>query len=146
MDEEAIRDESTRFTVLLYRKSQGLRLGEVGVFLVGLLAMLPFFELRSAPFVIALLLWAMIVMAGLPALYRAIFQPRYILYSDRLVMQMKGKWKEVSLSQVKPSYNLPYLYEIHGKETPILVSDPFLETLNVQLKLYRSRNKSDGKE
>lgn len=125
MEKEAIHDEHTRFTVLLYRKSRGLRLGEVGVFLAGLLGMLPFFELRSAPFVIALLLWAAVVMAGLPALYRALLRPRYTLYPDRLVMRMKGKREEVPLSQVKPSYTLPYLYQIRGKETALLVSDPF---------------------
>ena len=44
MKKEPIHDEQTRFTVLLYRKSRGLRLGEIGVFLAGLLGMLPFFE------------------------------------------------------------------------------------------------------
>ncbi|GGA48688.1 hypothetical protein GCM10007416_22310 [Kroppenstedtia guangzhouensis] len=146
MKKEPIHDEQTRFTVLLYRKSRGLRLGEIGVFLAGLLGMLPFFELRSAPFVIALLLWAAVVMAGLPALYRAFFRPRYTLYPDRLVMQMKGRREEVPLSRVRPSYQLPYLYQIRGKETALLVSDSFLESLNVQLKLNEAGIKSNGKE
>lgn len=144
--EEPIHDERTPYTVLLYRKSRGLRLSEIGVFVAGLLAMLPFFELRSAPFVIALLLWAATVMAALPALYRALFRPGYTLYPDRLVIRMKGKPEEVPLSRVKMTYDLPYLYQLNGKEKALLVSDGFLESLDVQLKLLQSGMKTNGKK
>lgn len=144
--EEPIHDERTPYTVLLYRKSRGLRLSEMGVFGAGLLSMLPFFELRSAPFILALLLWAATVMAGLPALYRAVFRPGYTLYPDRLVIWRKGKSEAVPLSQVKMTYDLPYLYLIHGKEKALLVSDAFLESLDVQLKLLKSGMKTHEKK
>ncbi|PTX58887.1 hypothetical protein C8P63_11469 [Melghirimyces profundicolus] len=146
MDTSPIREEKTSYTVLLYRKSRGLRLAEMGLFLAGLLMMVPFFEkVRSTPFIVALLLWAGVLMTGVPALYRLLLRPAYTLYPDRLVIRFSGRREEVALSRVKPSHVLPHVYEIDGKRRPLLVSDDFLEDLNVRLEMKRRGLSSDGK-
>lgn len=137
MDSELICEETTPYTVLLYRKDRELRLWEVGGFLIGLIPLLSLFQFRSASFVAALFLLAAAVMAGMPALYRAIYRPRYILYKDRLEIHKGPKRETVTLNRVKPSYDLPYFFMIDGNRTPLLVSDEFLERLNERLEILR---------
>ncbi|SMO88990.1 hypothetical protein [Melghirimyces algeriensis] len=132
-----IHQEKTFYTVLLYRKSKGLRLVEMGVFLVGLLTMIPFFEVRSTPFVLALLGWSVAVMVGIPGIYRVIWQPMYTLYPDRLVIQTLQRREEIPLSKVESAHDLPYIYRVDGKKRFLLVSDSFLESLNTQLELVK---------
>lgn len=137
MDSEVLCDETTPYTVLLYRKDRELRLWEAGGFLIGLIPLFSLFEFRSVPFVVALLLLAAAVMAGMPALYRAVYRPRYILYKDRLEIHKGRRRETVTLSRVKPAYDLPYFYMIDGKRTPLLVSDDFLERLNERMEILR---------
>ncbi|MEW9031449.1 MAG: hypothetical protein AB2404_01745 [Planifilum fimeticola] len=137
MDSELICEETTPYTVLLYRKDRELRLWEVGGFLIGLIPLLSLFPFRSAPFVVALLLLAAAVMAGMPALYRAVYRPRYILYKDRLEIRKGRRRETVPLNRVKPAYDLPYFYMIDGKRTPLLVSDDFLGRLNERMEILR---------
>ncbi|GAA5347046.1 hypothetical protein [Planifilum fimeticola] len=137
MDSELICEETTPYTVLLYRKDRELRLWEVGGFLIGLFPLLSLFPFRSAPFVVALLLLAAAVMAGMPALYRAVYRPRYILYKDRLEIRKGRRRETVPLNRVKPAYDLPYFYMIDGKRTPLLVSDDFLGRLNERMEILR---------
>ena len=137
MDSGLICEETTPYTVLLYRKDRELRLWEVGGFLIGLIPLLSLFPFRSAPFVVALLLLAAAVMAGMPALYRAVYRPRYILYKDRLEIRKGRRRETVPLNRVKPAYDLPYFYMIDGKRTPLLVSDDFLGRLNERMEILR---------
>ena len=145
MKSQPIYRETTAYTVLLYRKSRGLRLTEMGLFLAGLLAVLPFLEIRSAPFIGFLLLWGAAVMAGVPALFRVLRRPSYTLFQDRLVFETGGKREEVPLSQVERSFDFPYIYRIKGKKRPLLVSDEFLDALNVQLELNKRGLNADGR-
>ena len=75
MTSDRIFEETTPYTVLLYRKDRELRLWEVGGFLIGMIPLLSLFPFRSAPFVVSLLVLAAAVMAGMPALYRAVIGP-----------------------------------------------------------------------
>ncbi len=137
MTSDRIFEETTPYTVLLYRKDRELRLWEVGGFLIGMIPLLSLFPFRSAPFVVSLLVLAAAVMAGMPALYRAVYRPRYILYRDRLEIRKGRRRQTVPLTRVKPSYDLPYFFIIDGKRTPLLVSDDFLGRLNERLEILR---------
>jgi hypothetical protein len=137
MTSDRIFEETTPYTVLLYRKDRELRLWEVGGFLIGMIPLLSLFPFRSAPFVVSLLVLAAAVMAGMPALYRAVYRPRYILYRDRLEIRKGRRRQTVPLTRVKPAYDLPYFFIIDGKRTPLLVSDDFLGRLNERLEILR---------
>ncbi|MBO2533816.1 MAG: hypothetical protein CW342_13230 [Thermoactinomycetaceae bacterium] len=137
MTSDRIVEETTPYTVLLYRKDRELRLWEVGGFLIGMIPLLSLFPFRSAPFVVSLLVLAAAVMAGMPALYRAVYRPRYILYRDRLEIRKGRRRQTVPLTRVKPAYDLPYFFMIDGKRTPLLVSDDFLGRLNERLEILR---------
>jgi hypothetical protein len=137
MTSDRIFEETTPYTVLLYRKDRELRLWEVGGFLIGMIPLLSLFPFRSAPFVVSLLVLAAAVMAGMPALYRAVYRPRYILYRDRLEIRKGRRRQTVPLTRVKPAYDLPYFFMIDGKRTPLLVSDDFLGRLNERLEILR---------
>lgn len=137
MTSDRIFEETTPYTVLLYRKDRELRLWEVGGFLIGMIPLLSLFPFRSAPFVVSLLVLAAAVMAGMPALYRAVYRPRYILYRDRLEISKGRRRQTVPLTRVKPAYDLPYFFMIDGKRTPLLVSDDFLGRLNERLEILR---------
>ena len=120
MTSDRIFEETTPYTVLLYRKDRELRLWEVGGFLIGMIPLLSLFPFRSAPFVVSLLVLAAAVMAGMPALYRAVYRPRYILYRDRLEIRKGRRRQTVPLTRVKPAYDLPYFFMIDGKRTPFV--------------------------
>lgn len=137
MTSDRIFEETTPYTVLLYRKDRELRLWEVGGFLIGMIPLLSLFPFRSAPFVVSLLVLAAVVMAGMPALYRAVYRPRYILYRDRLEIRKGRRRQTVPLTRVKPAYDFPYFFIIDGKRTPLLVSDDFLGRLNERLEILR---------
>lgn len=137
MTSDRIFEETTPYTVLLYRKDRELRLWEVGGFLIGMIPLLSLFPFRSAPFVVSLLVLAAAVMAGMPALYRAVDRPRYILYRDRLEIRKGRRRQTVPLTRVKPAYDLPYFFMIDGKRIPLLVSDDFLGRLNERLEILR---------
>ncbi len=137
MTSDRIFEETTPYTVLLYRKDRELRLWEVGGFLIGMIPLLSLFPFRSAPFVVSLLVLAAAVMAGMPALYRAVYRPRYILYRDRLEIRKGRRRQTVPLTRVKPAYDLPYFFIIDGKRIPLLVSDDFLGRLNERLEILR---------
>lgn len=148
MTSDRIFEETTPYTVLLYRKDRELRLWEVGGFLIGMIPLLSLFPFRSAPFVVSLLVLAAAVMAGMPALYRAVYRPRYILYRavyrpryilyrDRLEIRKGRRRQTVPLTRVKPAYDLPYFFMIDGKRIPLLVSDDFLGRLNERLEILR---------
>lgn len=137
MTSDRIFEETTPYTVLLYRKDRELRLWEVGGFLIGMIPLLSLFPFRSAPFVVSLLVLAAAVMAGMPALYRAVYRPRYILYRDRLEISKGRRRQTVPLTRVKPAYDLPYFFMIDGKRIPLLVSDDFLGRLNERLEILR---------
>ncbi|SFG04199.1 hypothetical protein SAMN04488025_11371 [Planifilum fulgidum] len=137
MTSDRIFEETTPYTVLLYRKDRELRLWEVGGFLIGMIPLLSLFPFRSAPFVVSLLVLAAAVMAGMPALYRAVYRPRYILYRDRLEIRKGRRRQTVPLTRVKPAYDLPYFFMIDGKRLPLLVSDDFLGRLNERLEILR---------
>ena len=137
MTSDRIVEETTPYTVLLYRKDRELRLWEVGGFLIGMIPLLSLFPFRSAPFVVSLLVLAAAVMAGMPALYRAVYRPRYILYRDRLEIRKGRRRQTVPLTRVKPAYDLPYFFIIDGKRIPLLVSDDFLGRLNERLEILR---------
>ncbi len=137
MTSDRIFEETTPYTVLLYRKDRELRLWEVGGFLIGMIPLLSLFPFRSAPFVVSLLVLAAAVMAGMPALYRAVYRPRYILYRDRLEIRKGRRRQTVPLTRVKPAYDLPYFFMIDGKRLPLLVSDDFLGRVNERLEILR---------
>src|SRR5690606_24392016 len=113
------------------------RLWAVGGCCSGLIPFLSILPCRSAPFVVSLLVLAAAVMAGMPALYRAVYRPRYILYRDRLEIRKGRRRQTVPLTRVKPAYDLPYFFMIDGKRIPLLVSDDFLGRLNERLEILR---------
>lgn len=133
--EQLIQEESTSYNVLLYRKNRALRLWEIGVFLLALLLVAPYFEFRSLSFVIVLLLLGAGVMLAVPALYRLIYRPRYTLYSHHLLIRLGKRKDRYPLTDIQPAYDMPYIYLIQGKKIPLLVSDSFIESLNTRRNL-----------
>lgn len=115
------------------------------IFLIGFFAMVPFFELRSTPFILMMLLWGVLVMGLTPALYRLIYRPHYTLTPDSLVIQKRGESAVYHLSEVKPGYNYPNLYVVKGKKMALLVSDDFLSDLEAQRELVKRGLKRRGK-
>ncbi|OYD06781.1 hypothetical protein [Paludifilum halophilum] len=132
MEEQPIHEETTSYKVLLYRKNRALRLWEIGVFLVGLFGAAPYFEFRSPGFVAVLVLLGVAVMGLVPALYRVIYRPRYILYPRELVIHFGGRRNTYALTQVKPAYDMPYVYRIQDRKISLLVSDAFIESLETR--------------
>ncbi|MFC4075336.1 hypothetical protein [Salinithrix halophila] len=139
LTDQPIHDEVVSYKILLYRKDKVQRLAEVVVFLAGFFAMIPFFQLRSASFVLTLLVWGALVMAAVPAVYLGIFRLRYTLYPNALTIRSRGKEETFDLAEVKRAYDLPYIYEIRGKKRPLLVDDDFLESLDAQLERIKRR-------
>jgi hypothetical protein len=137
MEVKPIQQEKTPYRLLLYKKSRSLRLWEMGIFLAGFFFMLPFFEVRSLSFVIALILFAALVMLGAPAIYWLVYRPRYTLYADRLEIQF-GRSKEIyNLKQIRPAYDFPYVYQFGNTRLYLLVSDAFLESLETRLEMIK---------
>lgn len=145
MADQPVRDERTPYTVLLYRKNRSQRLTEIGVFLGGLLLVLPMFEeLRSLPFILTVLGWGAVVITAVPAVVLAWKRPRYVLFEDRLVVYWGRRQDEVPLSRVKPAFDLPNQFEIGAKKVALLVTDGFLQDLHTQLELNKRGLKRRG--
>ncbi|MCS1352142.1 hypothetical protein [Mechercharimyces sp. CAU 1602] len=136
MSDSVIREEATSYTILLYRKSPTTRYIEMGLFLVGFFVLLSFFEVRSTPFIIALLMVAAVIMFGFPVLYRVVVHPRYALYADRLEVRVGRKTSVYPLLDLERTYDLGHIFrsKLHNKKIYLLVSDDFLTALRSQLK------------
>lgn len=137
MDSSVIYEEQTPYTVLLYRKSGLMRLWETVLFLTGFAGVFWFYPYRSSPFIMATIAMAATVIFGFPALFRAVYRPRYTLYKDKLVIHMGKRMEEIPLAQIEPAYDLPYFFRIQGKRRPLLVSNQFLNELQAQLEIIR---------
>ncbi|BCU80473.1 hypothetical protein JIR001_02560 [Polycladomyces abyssicola] len=137
MDSSVIYEEQTPYSVLLYRKSGLMRLLETGLFLAGFAGLFLLFPYRSVPFIMGTIVVAAVVIFGFPALFRALYRPRYVLYEDKLVIYMGNQREEIPLVQIEPAYDLPYIFRIRGKRRPLLVSNQFVDQLQAQLEIIR---------
>jgi hypothetical protein len=137
MDFPVIYEEQTPYSVLIYRKSGLMRLLETGLFLAGFAGVFLLFPYRSAPFIMGTIVVAAAVIFGFPALFRALYRPRYVLYEDKLVIHMGNKSEEIPLVQIEPAYDLPYIFRVRGKRRPLLVSNQFVDQLQAQLEIIR---------
>jgi hypothetical protein len=137
MDSSVIYAEETPYSVLLYRKSGLMRLVETGLFLAGFAGVFLLFPYRSTPFIMGTIVAAAVVIFGFPALFRALYRPRYVLYEDKLVIHMGNRREEIPLVHIEPAYDLPYIFQIQGKRRPLLVSNQFLDQLQAQLEIIR---------
>lgn len=137
-------NESPSYSLLFYRKDGWLRGLEISMFLLGFLfLLLPYFPFRSLSFVIGLLVLAAVVMTSAPALYLAIFRPRYTLYSDRVAVRKGFREKTIPL-QNGQSLDLYYLQH-ENKRIPLLVSNDFLSEVELRLEMMRHGWKCYGK-
>ncbi|SFJ73586.1 hypothetical protein [Thermoflavimicrobium dichotomicum] len=137
MSDNPIREECSSYQVLLTRKTRMMRIMDNLVVLLGLLVLLPFFEWRSTPFILAFLFFVLLVFIISPLIYLYIFHPRYTLYSDRLVVRIGKKVDTILLTEIEQEYDLRYYFRIRGKRTPLLVSDSFIDELNYQLEVIK---------
>ncbi|WP_089969590.1 hypothetical protein [Lihuaxuella thermophila] len=132
-----IKEEKTPYKVLLYRKNRTLRLLETFFFLLGFIFVFLRFEFRSPAMIAATLLLAVGVIFVVPAVYRVLFKPRYVLYKDKLVIEIGKKKESYYLTEIQREFDLPYFFQIKNKRTPLLVSDEFLSELNVRLEVIK---------
>ncbi|RAL22046.1 hypothetical protein [Thermoflavimicrobium daqui] len=137
MNQQPIYEEKTSYRVLLTRKNRMMKIIENGFILLGLFLLLVFFEWRSMTFIIGFVILIIFILFVIPFLYLLMFHPRYILYNDRLVVQIGNRTDSIPISEIKHSQDLPYYFQIRGKRTPLLVSDECLEHLNLQLEVIK---------
>jgi hypothetical protein len=137
IEKTPIIEEKTAYKVLLYRKNRTLRLLETFFFLLGFTFMALRFEFRSPAMIAGTLVLALGVIFAVPAVYLAIVKPRYALYKDKLVIQLGKKAETYHLTEIEKEIDLPYIFQIKNKRTPLLVSDDFLSELNVRLEVIK---------
>ncbi|MBA4496011.1 hypothetical protein ACFO25_15625 [Paenactinomyces guangxiensis] len=137
MENQPIIEEKTSYGVLLYRKNRALRLLEYALFLLGFAFLLWQFEFRSVSMIAGIILLGIAVMLLAPAVYLAFAHPRYTLYKDKLVIQLGQKEESIPITEVEKDFDLRYFFLIKKKRTPLLVSDRFIDELNVRLEVIK---------
>lgn len=137
MENQPIAEEKTRYGVLLYRKNRTMRMLETILFVLGLAFLFWQYEFRSPAFIVGTIITALAAMLVTPALYLVIAEPRYKLYHDKLEIQIGKKTETVFLTEVVKDFDLPYFFLIQGKRTPLLVSNHFLDELNLRLEVIK---------
>lgn len=141
MDKQPLIEESSSYQTLLYRKNRTMRYVEIVIFLVGLGLIWSLLIYRTASFNIAVISLAVILYFISPLFYRIIAKPHYALYADRLEVRTGKKVESIPLVEIIREHDLPYIYRIRKKRTPVLVSNAFLDELNAQLEVIKRGSK-----
>lgn len=128
-----LREERPTYRLLLRRKNRVMKRSETAAFLVGLVVLGEIVGYGSTAFKVGALGLALAVLLASPLFWKWWWQPRYVLTPDELVVETRRGRRVVPLEAIAPAYDLPFLYRIDGRETPLPVSDAFLDALEEQL-------------
>lgn len=104
-----------------------MKRSETAAFLVGLVVLGEIVGYGSTAFKVGALGLAVAVLLASPLFWKWWWQPRYVLTPDELVVETRRGRRVIPLEAIAPAYDLPFLYRIDGRETPLPVSDAFLD-------------------
>lgn len=137
MSQKLLKEEKTSYTTLLLRKNRFMKTVETLFFLLGLGIIFILFEFRSPAMIMASFGLAIFTFVFVPFIHWMVLRPHYQLFNDHLVVQIGRKKESFLLSQMVKDFGLSYAYMVGDKRVLLLVSNDFLESLDVQLEVIR---------
>lgn len=137
-----IRQESPGYGTLLLRKSGKVKMGETLIFIVILILLYAFLGYNHPYFKLGAVLIAIASLGLSPILYKGLVKPIYTLTETELVIQKRNKEERIPIVNIKPSYDLRFIFVINGEKRVLSVSDAFLEELNKRIELLNQKKNS----
>lgn len=137
-----IREENPSYFTILLRKSTKVKIIETIIFILLIIILSLFYNFSDSKFKIGAILLGVLVLFLSPVIYKIMIRPKYILTSTHLIIEKINNKREIPIVNIEQTYDLRFFYFINGKKTPLMISDNFIEDLNVQLdQLKRSKKK-----
>lgn len=137
-----IREEYPSYFTIMLRKSTKVKIIETIIFIMLILILSFIYSFSDNIFKIGAIVSGVLVLFMSPIIYKAVVNPKYVLTNTHLIIEKSNTKREIPITNIEQTYDLRFFFIIDGKKTPLMISDNFIEDLNIQIdRLKRNKKK-----